>query len=979
MKNTVKTKELIFAKSTGKVFDKKPSKNIRMTLDEVAMLWSVEPTEEYKKIGVILKEKMDGGLPYKEAKKHIEKIKNGLPYMLASGFQDYGHDNESIIFNGCLQLDIDFKFLGGDMVAKKVLTFLGLDKHILLMATSPSGYGVKALVSTNCMDADYFENIVQQVKTYFENLIKANGIEEVQIDTLSLSQPLFIPMDVNTHYNPEATIFPIKKGLGAIKKKGGKDISADVFKGNSEARFKTVLTQEEVDKHFDKIFENAKEKNGSEPTDGRRNDFFKVFTTISLRKGLNFADVATKMEGMGLWCNENKNTYTRFYNAYYKDNFAKDYKPMVVRNEIMKSYNPINQTLREETVSIGDGTFKYVSQFIENGDLPMDINFWLYANTGTGKTHAFLGKKDVKLVFASPTTAHVKQNQLKYGVDIYCEDVKTATINSKVINTTYSSLGFVSDMLKDNKTEYTLVIDEAHNFITSTSKGYLLKTMTEVLYHIEDYKNTILLTATPLPITQNLLNGFTQIGLVMDVKKQVKTVNRLFYSDRSESLKDFLEESKKKNEKTVIYLNNTDELGALGILKNDLIKAGLSFVTINSKTKGEDDYNKLVIDGIFEDDLDVIICTSLFKEGIDTNFESLENNKVINYVVLSKMSSQEIEQLSNRVRNAEEINIYIFEPNLKVDTYSNFDFETEKEKAYSLAEKEMSVFMGRVDFDLLDRDLDYKTVDRHIENAFGIKNFLRFDKHKNTIFVDDLLIGNTLYNKMKTAEGNDFWYLMTNLAEYGFVYGKDIRNEKTIGKKQKKEKEEDMKDAKEIKEMKIDQIISKVLSETQEERIVKMRKEKDELTNEVRLKVIRLAKYGLTDEDVEKYIKEVRNSDVKFQSLTDRINNTLYQMKMKGGELSVEGKKAAKAMWSAFDYNKRYLSKDILDIMVRLNKDLGLKLGLSMEDFKELNMLKTFQTYFQTKSVNIKNSDGKYDKGYEVTSKKPLDLNFKKI
>jgi VirE N-terminal domain len=134
--------------------------------------------------------------------------KNKLPYFLPSGFCPIHHNDATLDYNGCVQIDIDFKFQDGDVKAIEIKNQLalwmqnGFLSHLVFVAISPRLYGVKALVFTDNQNKEYHKSLVQVLKTELSNLL---NIDSKQIDNLSLSQPCFVPFDKTAFFNHNPT------------------------------------------------------------------------------------------------------------------------------------------------------------------------------------------------------------------------------------------------------------------------------------------------------------------------------------------------------------------------------------------------------------------------------------------------------------------------------------------------------------------------------------------------------------------------------------------------------------------------------------------------------------------------------------------------------------------------------------------------------------------------------------------------------
>lgn len=139
--------------------------------------------------------------------KEMQKAKSSLPYFLPSGFCPLHRNNDTLQYNRCIQIDIDIKTKGGNVVAKgiKERIISAQLPFILLCCMSPSGYGVKLVVLTTNNDKEMHNEAQRQVIAY---LSKYFEIDISWFDVLGLSQPCFLPNDPTAFVADMQTIEP---------------------------------------------------------------------------------------------------------------------------------------------------------------------------------------------------------------------------------------------------------------------------------------------------------------------------------------------------------------------------------------------------------------------------------------------------------------------------------------------------------------------------------------------------------------------------------------------------------------------------------------------------------------------------------------------------------------------------------------------------------------------------------------------------
>ena len=145
------------------------------------------------------------------AKALLLKGKKCSPWVLFGGYCPIGHADMYLQYNGCTQVDIDFKTTDGQ---KKALNILQKIKNlqpvdVLFAGLSPSTFGVKILLATTATRIEEHKDASKQAIAYLAKLLQ---IEEKFFDHLGASQPVFIPYErtPGQHYwQPDATKFDV--------------------------------------------------------------------------------------------------------------------------------------------------------------------------------------------------------------------------------------------------------------------------------------------------------------------------------------------------------------------------------------------------------------------------------------------------------------------------------------------------------------------------------------------------------------------------------------------------------------------------------------------------------------------------------------------------------------------------------------------------------------------------------------------------
>jgi len=275
------------------------------------------------------------------------------------------------------------------------------------------------------------------------------------------------------------------------------------------------------------------------------------------------------------------------------------------------------------------------------GDVQIDLpdHAYLTANTGTGKT-TWAVTLPGKVLLVVPTVAILQQQAGRWPkAAVYYQDMKTVKGGEDLIITTPDSLPKVFQYI--NATEYTLVVDEAHNIAVA---GYRQKAYDNVVRCLNgSWQKVILMTGTPLPLVTQNLSLFEVVKVRSPLRKQ--TAQRVVYQ-KGESLAACVARVP-LNGRSLIFLQ--DKQKKLDRLVSLLYQKGFTpdqLALINADTREDAAYKTLVDHETVTDSTRVVISTSVIAEGfnIRTPFDTVH--------LLSGVSSVIAQQIVNRFRTA---------------------------------------------------------------------------------------------------------------------------------------------------------------------------------------------------------------------------------------------------------------------------------------------------------------------------------------
>lgn len=245
------------------------------------------------------------------------------------------------------------------------------------------------------------------------------------------------------------------------------------------------------------------------------------------------------------------------------------------------------------------------------------------APTGSGKTYTIIKAfKELSKEFSNrifiilcPNRVQNEQNGKEYGVYVVVGGVNTEQ-HITVMSCVYEKIDEVIKAYRSK--DITLVVDEAHELIESTS--YRKKAIDLIDLSVEKCYNTIHLTATSRKLKEfyNYNNKYT--FNFKEAKNNLDNLNIIPSKDLDKTLFTLLKINKMNNKKSLVFMSGSkNDLKTTG----DVLKRkGYNVEVITSDDKQTESYLKIVNYSTIAEDVDVVLTTKVLECG--TNIKNTD-------------------------------------------------------------------------------------------------------------------------------------------------------------------------------------------------------------------------------------------------------------------------------------------------------------------------------------------------------------------
>jgi|GEM_PF-2962581 len=301
--NERKIQQIDFAFNKNGV--KSISPNERITLSQLIKIIQNGHTQyahyQYSTIAAMAADLYENGILAEKERLNFAKS-TFLPYLIPAGFKNIGHGQKDLIFNGCVQIDLDFHFQQGRIKAqelKKKIKALNIPS-LSICATSPTKYGLKLIFKTNLIeaDADLYKFAQNQIFEYLNAIL---NVERSAFDSVPMAQTCYLPFDLDLIFNLEPTDFEIDLTNYTPQreiKREARNLEFDSFVKTDALNAVKFLIENEVnvtDNYF---------------------DWVKILGAISFEFGTDGEDIARNLSQISAKFNEK--SFTQTFNSILK-------------------------------------------------------------------------------------------------------------------------------------------------------------------------------------------------------------------------------------------------------------------------------------------------------------------------------------------------------------------------------------------------------------------------------------------------------------------------------------------------------------------------------------------------------------------------------------------------------------------------------------------------------------------------------------
>jgi hypothetical protein len=470
--------------------------------------------------------------------------------------------------------------------------------------------------------------------------------------------------------------------------------------------------------------------------------------------------------------------------------------------------------LAKTEIKISGEMGHYLSSVLQDHNIPIDINSFrntiVVSNTGSGKGRIIeeLCKKGLNIcifpinMLVEQMTERIRNN----GTNVFTyygenPSLETLSLNQTIV-TNYASFPKLCQKIYEKYgdlffREINLLADEIHNFTTSSSPNFALKEYTRCVELFAKFASVTGFTGTFVPNTHPNIARLNVLEVDIPVKKpflQLITCDNTIYAT-IESIR----EHAKNGEKVAVLLNNKG--AKLDKLKSGL--KGIKMAVLNSDTKDCDDFKDIIKNEKLSDDIQVLISTTVLKEG--TN---ILNEIAHVYIDTKKFSLIEIWQFINRFRTS------IKNGNLKVHIMcTQFDEIYEKRPAFDFlaeATKFRSVCQKLIK---ANAECELQTMQEELLDGYQLfdKYPIFYNKIDNLLEINELHLSNIIYQNqtIHTYTNAKTFESVAKVVGFDFVGVKEYELEPTtiLNKTEIKAIEMDAKLAKELRKVEYETIL----------------------------------------------------------------------------------------------------------------------------------------------------------------------------
>lgn len=613
-------------------------------------------------------------------------------------------DNDELL----LQIDIDLK--KEHLEGKSVIDYFNIlksDPYFIHLFISPSFKGLKGIIRlknddndlrTNIMDNKYYKAYVRQYIDYLNDTYFSNDITIEMDDRVSAKHACYIFHSNYMMYNNNSKDFKIdlnaisitnKVSVNSVKSSSVvvnysnyDELSEDMFIDYPKYElddffYRSVFSFYDNKEELDNYDIKKENKNG-QPIIGcfyhicgnHRVKYDKVIEYLKNKNYFYFRDILCKVDYDYI------NKENRIDNDFYfENNYFQTFGSMVPEDQIEE----VRRTLRTDFYDTDKTDYKNITDTIDltsneyMTDKSIEINniidknsqngfnTIIYGQPGLGKTRFIIedsirkiegGKKVIIVSSLNAILEQTYNDLIKYNpnlnISLYIEELNTFNHDDDIILISPDKFANYFYYIKHNSLDYNnyfLYLDEWHNFITSMDWRKIYNN----IYDFINYFNNKLSLSATLPVLRNSSFSNDKVLQINKPKKIEISYQRVFISKKKRhNFLQYIVKNKREDELLVYYFNSKSEIRLEEIKKN--FPSDYKYEVLNADFKDSNVYKDIMLNKTLYDD---IITTKVISEGV--NIEQSKSH--IKIIFLSNGDINEIEQFSQRFRNAKTIQI----------------------------------------------------------------------------------------------------------------------------------------------------------------------------------------------------------------------------------------------------------------------------------------------------------------------------------
>lgn len=577
--------------------------------------------------------------------------KKVLSYVLFSGFCAVHHNDATLQYNGCLQIDIDFKTATGDQDALEILQRIKdlRPDGVLLATLSPSTFGVKILLRTNNLDKDRHGAAARAAIQYLAELLE---IPVESFDKLGASQACYLPFERTpgqAFFNPDAGALPINFS-DPTGDQG--DRPATVYSDDQVSAAAQYLIEHQIDvaSCYDEYLRITAACKNAFGDDGKQTAFDLLNNSAAFRSS-----------------NYSKNFYRKFDSL--KRSNGKQATGATLVYLAQKSGYSVTTARPGRTLTANAG--EYLTAILDRHQIALDdvIGKYIVSPTGSGKTTLVAEYvrryPDRRVVLVVPTKNlcdRIVKRTKGAAVKFYGgKKNRYITGEERFFVTTVHS--FVPFSTRVDLRQIDVFFDESHAMTADTSRPYKLDVLRSFHAAKNGARSTTYLTGTDL---YNFHPDFDQVERLVVTAPQRITKTAQYWDVKNilATVAEGVRRSVGKGRVPVVLQNDK----SLKLAELETALADLRLAVLNSDKKDDPIFRQITRTGEIPGDVQAVITTTVLKEGND-----VYDDRAFDVFIVGAFHSSAIEQLTARFRTAQEVTAYIIKSSDRVRSDSTFN------------------------------------------------------------------------------------------------------------------------------------------------------------------------------------------------------------------------------------------------------------------------------------------------------------------